>query len=205
MGSGVITELERLAREIRALARLGDDDLPLAPTIAERILGPDAVLFGLPGTTSRLDGLRIIVPPEHPDLNFAVAHELAEWGLREIMRYAGPHAEKELAANYVAAALLAPPSTVRRAYSAFGESLKPIAKAFGLSQTSATLRLAEVRGDERAVVTKRGNVILRSQGSFPWADVPVLQVAHGRERWRGLAKAHLRGGIDEGRVALRAR
>lgn len=197
-------ELERLAQEIRTIAHLDDDDLPLAPEIAERVLGKGSVLFGLPGTAARLDGLRIIVPPEHPDLNFIVGHELAEWALRDVLRFRGPHPEKEQAANYVAAALLAPPMTVRRAYSYFGEHLRPLAKTFGLSQTSATLRLAEVRGDERAVVTRSGNVLLRTQGTFPWADVPVADVAHGRTQWMGLAKARLRGGIDEGRIALHA-
>lgn len=201
----VRTDLERLAAEIRRLAGLDDDELLLAPDIAARILGADAVLFGLPGTASRLDGLRIIVPPDHRDLNFAVAHELAEWGLRDLLRYDGPHAEKEQAANYVAAALLAPRPTVRRAYTHFGENLRTLAKAFGLSQTSAQLRLAEVEGDERAVVTKTGNVILRTQGAFPWADVPIVGVAQGKERWKGLAKAKLRGGIDEGRVAIRVK
>jgi hypothetical protein len=196
--------LERLALEIRNLAGLDDDDMELAPAIAMRVLGPDSVVFGLQGTASRLDGLRIFVPPDHPDLNFAVAHELAEWGLRDIARFGGTHASKELAANYVAAALLAPPATVRRAHAHFGERLRPLAKAFGLSQTSAALRLAEVLCDERAIVTRSGNVILRSQGSFPWGDVPIVSVAFGHSRWRGVSRAKLRGGIDEGRVALRA-
>jgi hypothetical protein len=71
-----------------------------------------------------------------------------------------------------------------------------------LSQTATFLRLGEVLRDERAVVTRSGNVLVRTQGAFPWASVPVVDVARGK-RWPGLSRAHLRGGIDDGRVALR--
>ncbi len=197
-------EFEILAGELRGLARLGDDDLELAPQIAARILGSGGVVFGAIGTSARLEGDQIVVPPDHPDLNFAVAHELAEWGLRELVRFKGSHIDKERAANSVGAALLAPRNTMLRAHAHYGERLRSIANTFALSQTGVVLRLAEVCGDERAVVTASGNVLVRTQGVFPWADVPVVSVARGA-RWRGLAKTSLRGGIDEGRVALRAR
>lgn len=197
-------DLERLAREVRSIAGLDNDELLLAPEIAARVLGTVGVVFGEAGTVARLDGRRIIVPIDHGDLNFATAHELAEWALRDIALFRGTHVERERAANYVGAAILAPAEVVRRAHDYFGERLRPLARTFALSQTSAVLRLAEVRRDERAVVTKNGNVLLRTQGTFPWADVPVVEVARGG-RWRGLAKARLRGGIDEGRIALRVR
>lgn len=195
-------ELERLAGEVRRLAGLSDDDLELAPDIAGRVLGPRGVVFGAPGTPARLDGHVIIVPPDHPDLNFAVAHELGEWALREIAGYSGPHTERERAANFVGAAILAPRPTVLRAYAYFGERVRTLSRAFALSQTSVVLRLAEVRKDERAVVTRNGHVLLRTHGAFPWANVPIVDVARGA-KWRGLAKTRLRGGIDEGRVAIR--
>lgn len=153
----------------------------------------------------RPDGYRILVRPDNPDLNFTIAHELGHWALRELDSFRGTPAEEERAANYVGAAILAPPRIVARAHRQWGERIRPMARAFGLSQTAMVLRLGEVRQDERAIVTRSGYVLVRSSGAFPWADVPVLDVARGDRRWRGLAKASLRGGIDEGRVALRAR
>jgi hypothetical protein len=196
-------DLERLANLVRRQARVSDDDLLLAPEIAARVLGEDGITFSAAGGVPYLDGDRIVVPEDHPDLNFAVAHELAEWALREHAKYRGPHVLRERAANYLAAAILAPAPTVRRAHAHFGEKLRTIAKTFALSQTSTALRLAEVRRGERAVVTRSGYVLLRTHGSFGWQDVPILDVARGR-RWKGLVRTRLRGGIDEGRVALRA-
>lgn len=191
-------ELELLAREVRRRAGLTDDDTELATRIAARVLGPDAV--ALDPALANAAYLRRTI-----DGCFHVAHELGEWALRSLAKFHGDEASRERAANYIAAAILAPEAAVRRAHATFGERLRPIASRFQMSQTSIVLRLAEVKGDERAVVTRTGNVLLRTQGAFPWADVPILDVAQGGARWRGLAKAPLRGGIDEGRVALRAR
>lgn len=190
--------------ELRKLARLRDDDLQLAPQIAARILGSSGVVFGAAGTVARLEGHQIVVPQDHPDMNFAIAHELAEWGLREIAKFKGGHVEKERAANSVGAAILAPRAIVLIAHAHYGERLRPLSRTFAISQTNVVLRLAEVCGDERAVVTLSGHVFMRSQGAFPWADVPIVKVARG-DSWCGLAKTRLRGGIDEGRIALRAR
>lgn len=85
----------------------------------------------------------------------------------------------------------------------FTDNIKPLGKRFGLSQTSVHLRLAEVLGDDRALVTANQNhVMSRGDG---WATVPVVGVAHGRVKRPDIAKATLRGGIDEGRIALRRR
>lgn len=202
--------MEALAGEVRRRAGLADGQLELATRIAARVLGPDGVaidpaLRGAAYLCRTGDGFQIVVNPGARDVRFHVAHELGEWALRTLARFTGTHAQRERAANYIAAAILAPAPDVRRAHAALGERVGPIADAFGLSQTSTVLRLAEVRGDERAVVTRTGNVLVRSQGAFPWADVPVVDVARGEARWIGLSKAKLRGGIDEGRVALRVR
>gem|GEM_PF-4982883 len=203
-------ELEELAREVRRRAGLSDDDVELATRIAARVLGPDAIALD---TTMRgaaylrrtIDGWQIVVNPRGRDVRFHVAHELGEWALRSLAKFQGSEVERERAANYLAAAILAPEPAVRRVHAAVGERLPVLASQFGLSQTSVVLRLAEVHGDERAVVTASGNVLLRTQGAFPWMNVPVVDVARGAARWVGLAKAQLRGGIDEGRVALRVR
>ena len=202
-------ELEGLAAEVRRRAGLSPDDFEVASRIAARVLGAQAVCLDRElATPAHLqqteDGWQIVVNPGAPDIRFHVAHELGEWALKTIARFSGTAEERERAANRIAAAILAPEPEIRRAHATFGERVKPIAAHFDLSQTATVLRLAEVVGDERAVVTKTGHVLLRSQGTFPWAEVPVVDVARGT-RWRGLARAQLRGGIDEGRVALRVR
>lgn len=202
-------ELELLAQEVRRRAGLADDDLALATRIAARVLGPHAVslnpqMKGAAYLRRTIDGFQIVVNPGARDVRFHVAHELGEWALRSLAQFSGSEVERERAANYLAAAILAPESAVRRAHAAVGERLKLLAAQFGLSQTSVVLRLAEVHGSERAIVTRTGNVLIRTQGAFPWASVPVLEVARGT-RWAGLSKTELRGGIDEGRVALRVR
>lgn len=203
-------ELEDIAREIRRRAGLQDDELEYATRIAARVLGPeglvvDSQLHGPAYLVRTIDGFQILVNPKGRDVRFSVAHELGEWALKAIANFQGTEEQRERAANYIAAAILAPELAVRRAHRAHGERIRRIADEFGMSQTSIVLRLAEVNGDERAVVTRTGNVLLRSQGAFPWANVPVIDVARGESRWRGLARAELRGGIDEGRVALRVR
>ncbi len=203
-------ELELLAKEVRQRAGLKDDEFELATRIAARVLGPDAValdpkMLGAAYLRRTLDGFQIVVNPGARDVRFHVAHELGEWALKVLANFGGTHVERERAANYLAAAILAPESAVRRAHAARGERIREIASQFGLSQTSVVLRLAEVRGDERAVVTRTGNVLIRTQGAFPWTEVPIVDVARGDARWRGIVPAKLRGGIDEGRVALRVR
>ncbi len=194
---------EELALEVRARAGLDDDELAYASEIAARILGVENVSF-TDGTVARFENGRILIPSDHPDCNYAAAHEIAEWALRELARFDGTERERERAANYVGAAILSPARVVLKAHRQFGERLRTLAKTFAMSQTGIVLRLAEVEGSERAVVTRTGNVLFRTQGAFPWANV-VSGVARGETRWRGLAKTELRGGIDEGRVALRVR
>lgn len=203
-------ELESIAREVRRRAGLADDDVAVATRIAARLLGPGSVVADreLAGTAYLVrteHGFQIVVNPNGRDVRFSVAHEIGEWALRTIANFQGPDVERERAANYIAAAVLAPEGAVRRAHERRGERIRTLAREFGLSQTSMVLRLAEVQGDERAVVTRTGNVLLRTRGAFAWASVPVVDVARGAARWCGLAKSRLTGGIDEGRVALRVR
>lgn len=202
-------DLEQLAGWIRRLAAVGDEEIEIAPVMAGRILGDRGIVVdreqrGL-GYLERNDrGEYTIRVRPHLDLNFTIAHELGHWALREIARWHGSRPEEERAANRLAAAIIASPCALSRVHRDHGERYDQIADAFSLSQTAIVLRLAEVLGDERAVVTRRGHVLLRSGGAYPWADVPVVDVARGAAKWRGLARARLRGGIDHGRVALRA-
>lgn len=212
MVKGEQLELELLAREVRRRAGLADDENEHATTIAIRLLGTagvaiDADLSGPAYLRRRADGgFQIVVRPTIPDVRFAIMHELGHYALREIERAHLDAVTEEKAANYLAAAILAPAGALRRAHSYVGNELRqlrPLAKTFGLSQTSVQLRLGEVLGDERAIVTARSAHVL-SRGAS-WATVPVLELASGARRSARVAKATLRGGIDEGRVALRGR
>jgi hypothetical protein len=202
--------LEDLALEVRRRAGIEDDDLERAPRMALRLLGPGslAVAKGMrcPGRLTRFgDAYVIVVRPDAWDLNFTIAHEIAHWALLEIAKVRLPRDREERAANYLGAAILAPRLTVLRAHGIWAEQIPKMAREFGLSKTGMVLRLGEVRGDERAIVTRTGNVLLRSQGSFPWGDVPIIEIARDRAAEHRLAKTSFRGGIDEGRVSLRVR
>lgn len=211
-------ELEGLAAEVRRRAGLLDDDPILATRLAARLLGPDAVavdptIAGAAYLRATDDGWQILLNPAGVDVRFHVAHEIGEWALRELAHFRGSHLGRERSANYLAAAILAPYRALMAAYddvelrhAAAPEArrLWLVASRFGLSTTSTVLRLAEVRNEDRAVVTRSGNVMLRAHGGFVWDGVPILAVARGQVAVRGLVKARLRGGIDDGRVALRA-
>lgn len=204
-------ELEFLARDVRRISGVQEDEFPYAAELAVRFIGHErAVLFAprlvVPACLRETEaGYQILVRPDVLDINFHVAHELGHVAVRVLTRKRLSESDEERAANYFAAAVLAPPSAVARARRHYGERIRPLAKAFGLSQTSAVLRIAEVEQDDRAVVTKTGNVLLRSAGRVSWQSVPVVDFARGRAQVPGLAKRSLRGGIDEGRVAVRVR
>lgn len=199
-----------MATAVRRRAGLADDDFADAVSITACILGPTSIVYdpSLAEATylrRRKDGsFEIALRPGAPDLRFRLLHEvghvvLGEAGIRL------PFDQEESAANYIAAAVMAPVPLLKRAHSYYGEKLRPIAKTFGMSETATQLRLAEVLGDERGVVTKRGHVFVRSQGAFPWAEVALVAVARGQVIDNRLETAPMRGGIDRGRVALRAK
>lgn len=203
-------EFEGIAAEVRRRAGVRPGELIVITRAAARLLGPDAIAadeeMEIPAYLCRtFDGFQIVANPRSKDLRFHISHELGEWALKTLAHFSGTHTARERAANYIAAAILAPADEVRSIRRARGERIGSMARHFGMSQTAMVLRLAEVQGDERAVVTVSGNVLIRTQGAFPWETVPVVGVARGESRWLGLAKARLRGGIDEGRVALRVR
>lgn len=203
MRTSTVSECEFWAAEVRRLAGLKDEELLLGPEIAARVVGPHNVLLSECDVGARLEGRRIVVPESHPDLSFAFCHELAELILLTRARFRGPHEIKERIANRIAAAILAPPKMVRLAHSRFGERLSLIARVFGLTKTSVHLRLREVLGDEGAIVTKTGNVLVRNPAAVDWSRPDIVSAPHRTGPIRGLKSTRLRGGIDDGRVALR--
>jgi hypothetical protein len=203
-------DLDDLAMAVRRRAGLEDDDFAIATDIAVALVGRRNLIVDpeLAGSTYfRCIGgeYQIVLRLDAPDVRFRVTHEAAHVALRAIAEVQLAPADEERAANYLAAAILAPRDLVKNAHTHFGERPRRMAKLFGLSQTAMVLRLAEVLEDERAVVTRSGNVLFRSSGGLQWSDIPAVDIARGEVCWKGLAKAQLRGGIDEGRVALRKR
>ncbi len=200
-------EVERLAADARRVARVSPCEIVRAPLLIEALLGRNAVAIAPTLRTSACltvhQGRYLILLREvSGDSNFDMMHEASHAILRGVVGYRGPNEER--IANALAAAMLAPPEAVRQRRAAMTKKLAPLARAFGLSQTAMFLRLGEVCRDERAVVTRSGNILIRTQGAFPWATAPIAALAADATRWRGIRKAELRGGIDEGRVTLRA-
>lgn len=125
---------------------------------------------------------------------FALAHEIAEWALRSELDEC-----IEDACDVIAGALIAPgrPFAARRRE--VGHDWEQLALPFGMTQSSAVLRVGETGGPPLALVAKI--VRVRGPESFMWPDVATLR------RWAikpppGLAKTRLTD--DRTRTALLA-
>ena len=200
-------EIEGLAIKLRRAAGANDEAIISLVDVIVHWMGRRSVervdsLAGRATLVTVNERSRIMIRRGAPDLRFATAHEFGHWAFRNVARVTFLGMDEEKAANIFAAAILAPQSLVRRAYEFFGEDTKEIADQLCLSQTSVVLRLGEVRGDPRAVVTRTGHVFTRNADAT-FTSQRASAAARGKPS-RGLAKARLRGGIDEGRVALRA-
>ncbi len=203
-------EIEHWAKTVRGMARLTDDELPTGPEIAVRVLGAENVRLSTCDVGARLEGRTIIVPKNHQDISHAFAHELGELVLRDRAMFRGAHEEKEEAANAIGAAILAPPTTTLRAVQHFRRHLALIARAFGISHTSAHLRILEVLGEEGAVITNNhSNVMARNASAVAWGpEIAALVLSDkaslGRTDARpGLVKTSLRGKrFERGRYAV---
>lgn len=208
-------DLEELASDVRRRARIGPQARALATDIAVALVGErgviiDPELAGSAYVIQRGDRFRIIFRLDAPDIRFRLMHECAHVALRKLAKLELSPEDEERAANYVAAAIIAPRGQVLCAYADLGERPRTMAAIFGLSQTAMVLRLAEVLEDERSVVTTgrttgERNVLVRNAREVDWSDPEIIVEADRRRRHPKLAKTRLRGGIDEGRVALRVR
>lgn len=205
-------QLDLFAERVRRAAGLRDDEIVDAGEIAVRLIGSQSiVVVDQLACGARLRwterGYVIELRDGLPDINFACAHEVAHWALRTLENYDGP--DEERLANYVGAALLMPRALVREGARFYGRKLEPVeplADAARVSETAATLRLGEVLGDERVVVTKSGNVLRSGADAFAEPDLLVVRRARRKAETPGIARAALRDiGIDEKRIALRAK
>ena len=206
----MMRQLDLFAERIRRAARVGPEEIVDAAELALRLIGPESVVMvDRLACGARLrwfkSSYRIELRDGLPDINFACAHELAHWALRTFEGYSGP--DEERFANYVGTALLAPRSLVRSGLVFYGRKLEavlPLAEAVSISQTASNIRLGEVIGDERAVVTRSSRVLRSSADSFPEPDEQLVLFARAPKARPGVTKTTLRGGIDDARIALRA-
>lgn len=208
---GLQREIEALAIRLRALGGFADHEPLDASLLAPRLLGTPVLL--VPDLEVRAclallkDGRRQVwVRRVYAETNFEIAHELGHYALMYLARY--NDGDDENLANRIAASLLAPPKLVRAARTLYGRQLQPIgplAEAAMISQTSAQLRLGEVLEDDRVIVTRTNRVLVRASGQLHRASGALVKLARDDAPIRGLAKAVLRGGIDDGRIALRMR
>lgn len=175
-------DLERLAKAIRERAGLGADAFVDAVDVTTRIVGSTSIVFDpTVGDATFLRRRRdehweIVFGPDATDIRFRLLHETAHVVIDE-EQIQMSREEEERAANYIAAAVMAPPDLVRRAHEHYGEKLAPIARTFGMTLKTTRLRLGEV------------HILLRTQGALPWTDAPVSEIG----RLRGLAKAAIDG------------
>jgi IrrE N-terminal-like domain len=202
-------DCEELARAVRIEAAVDPEAIERSVIIARGILGPDGVEevphFSTPGVLARVKGRRrIFIRKGVSDANFIIAHELGHWALARFANYESSDIEEEeKLANRIGAAIVAPAPVLRAAHQHHGESLRQLALDFDATQSMVWLRLGEVLGDERALVTL-DCVRVRSRGAFAWDELAVRRWAQGRAPL-GVKKTRLMGTrYDSGRIVLKA-
>lgn len=185
--------------------RAGVDCAAPAPPIwlAAQLLGAGCVLavpaLRQPGGAclARVSGVARIyyrerLPPERR--NFAVAHELAHWCLRD---RAGEDVEQ--ACDYLAAALIAPRRAFLKAVQKHGARFTRLAKAFATTESLVALRFGETTLEPLALVAP---LSVRVRGSaYSWPSQSALRAIAAAPKPR-LRKAQLRD--DARRLVLRA-
>jgi hypothetical protein len=182
--------------------------------LAERILGlnPVALDDSIDGETflrqCSCGGVQLLIK-RGPDIRFRIVSGLAQYILNtnfpdRVIEYP----ERELISNRIAASVLAPAKEIRAVCPPIppqgdvSAAIPELAAHFGVTSSCIFLRIGEVFGDERALITRSGDVIVRTRGAVDWAEIPLADVAAGRP-WKGLRCTRLTG-RDEGRIAVRA-
>lgn len=124
---------------------------------------------------------------------FSIGHELAEWFL---MRQGVSHAEAELSADGVAAAVLAPLDYAREACAARGARWGQLALDFGSTESHAALRFGEVTREPLLLMTPTS---VRQRGRVaPW---PSDRALRGDRPCQGIVRTRLRD--DPRRLVVR--
>ncbi len=200
-------DLESIADALHARAGSEPDDPATPIALARLILGRenlrtvDSRWLKQDGVLCRVHGnwqiwVRRNLPA--PRLAFVVAHELLELELLKA-GYTGEDAEQ--AANYGAAAVLAPRRAFQRALRSIGENLEELAEAFVTTETMAGLRLGEVTG-QPIVLLSRSHYWIRG-AEWVWPNEPTLRrIATRTTLPTGLRRTRLKD--DPRRVMLLA-
>jgi hypothetical protein len=187
--------------------RLGFDPATPVDTfrLARKLLGPDAIeratgIVGVPAKVFFVRGERRIgvskrLQVEHS--RFVVGHELGHIVLDEI---GYREDDIESVCDAFGAAVMAPAPAVRAMIAAFGRDHEVMADEICSTQTWAVLRVAEVLGIPRAVLTPR-RIYARGPDGFVWGTEGELRrISRERVQRPGLRKTRLTD--DPGRVVL---
>lgn len=198
-------ELEGIAAAMLREGGQESDEAPQLGRLATALLGPNSVEYTLAcpgdGALVRVHGQWRIYVRHRLSIErraFAVAHELVEWWLRTRENYLGEDVEH--CANYGAAAILAPRRAFLIALRALGSDLTALADEFGITESHAALREAEVTRIPRALVSP-ALVRVRGDESFVWPDEQTIRGWARRAR-PGIRKIRLKD--DPRRVVLDA-
>jgi hypothetical protein len=147
-------------------------------------------------------GWLIAFRPNAPDLNFVIAHECGHLALR-LAEIAVDDAQEEDRANRIAAALLAPKDALEVALKESGERLAPVARHFGMTQSSVALRVGCARDESAAVVAPTHVHAVGTLSAHPDREIRAMSLAKTLPADMRLAR--LTGSYDKGRVAIQTR
>ncbi len=141
-------DVEGDADAIFQLAGLDPDTSPTPAELCEAITGraPEAICMRFEARHAMVRGVhRIFVnrSASPTRAKWLVGHELGEWYLRKT-RYAG--SDVELRANAIGSALCCARRPFKRLCNQYGHRVHRLAKAFGVQQGVALLRIGEVTG-----------------------------------------------------------
>jgi hypothetical protein len=189
----VLDDAEGTARYLYERAGFEYKNEVLPSLIAERLYGPGCVRVvahsaRLAEVTTHGGRVRIAVSSRAREPEWLIGHELAH--LAEGTRHARG-GETEARCDLIGACLLMPPRAFREALSRFGEDYAALAEHFGTSETAVALRVGEVLGEGRVVVTPhtvlaRGDVQITQDEARRLArrgGPGVVAVGLGRRRW----------------------
>lgn len=194
-----LADVHGTAAAILRAAGYDEDDVPGSIAIARALLGTDCIVrgAGAAAAVSLAGRPRIRLPRRRSpvEINFLVAHELAEHWLRR-EAYQSEHIED--VANAIAASLVAPRCAFARAVREHGHDYPMLAALFCATESLVVLRIGEVTGEPIALVAPH-RVRTRGQLSFQWgSEQDVRELA--RSQRPGLRKTRLRD--DPRRVAV---
>lgn len=151
----MLADAEGTARYLYECAGFDYKDAQLPSTIAERIHGAGCLRVvpmrdRLAEVSWHGGRVRIAIASRVREPEWLIGHELAHLAERSVHARGG---ETEAYCDLVGACLLMPPAAFREALSEFGENYEALAAHFGTTPTAVALRVGEVTGEPRVVVT----------------------------------------------------